>query len=157
MGEFIVEPNNSGVLDESVSSGNLVTSQYRRKLHFMKRKFLYLGLLAIFHEFLQIFNCFSEDYVLFLHGKHDFSTTSPKRWVFEYCLGHIMKWHCYFCWKIGGKSSSKLKSSLWVNARCFKGVSQEVSRGFWNLSCFSIMWEKEECACLWNFCPSPIN
>ena len=39
MGEFIVEPNN-GVLDESVSSGNLVTSQYRRKLHFMKRKML---------------------------------------------------------------------------------------------------------------------
>ena len=40
MGEFIVEPNNSGVLDESVSSGNLVTSQYRRMLHFMKRKML---------------------------------------------------------------------------------------------------------------------
>ena len=40
MGEFIVEPNNSGVLDESVSSGNLVTSQYRRMLHFRKRKML---------------------------------------------------------------------------------------------------------------------
>ena len=39
MGEFIVEPNN-GVLDESVSSGNLVTSQYRRKLNFRKRKML---------------------------------------------------------------------------------------------------------------------
>ena len=109
------------------------------------------------HEFLQIFNCFSEDYLLFLHGKHDFSTTSPKRWVFEYCLGHIMKWHCYFCLKFGGKSSLKLKSSLWVSARSFKGVSQEVSRCFWNLSCFSIMWEKEECACLWNYWPSPIN
>ena len=46
---------------------------------------------------------FMDNYLLFSHGKHGFPTISPKSWVCKYCLGHKMKWHCYFCLKFWGK------------------------------------------------------